>query len=125
MRKIKFIALLLICLLVMLLLTKKDVNINYTNSIDSKVLTVKLFLDGKQIENKEIAYSYFYPSKSSKINASLGYHNIKIQCDELNLEKNIKVFSLYKNYIDFEFNGNAEDGFNIIARDSWFALAYE
>jgi hypothetical protein len=125
MRKIKFITLFLICLLVVLLVIKKDVKINYSNSIESKVLTVKLFLDGKAIENKEVVYSHFWPSESSYLKVGLGYHEVKIKCDELGLEKSVKVFSLYKNYIDFEFVGNTKDGFNIIARDSWFMLVYE
>jgi hypothetical protein len=103
----------------------KKINVIYQNSIETKVLNVKLFLDGKEIENNEIVYSYPFPKKSSRLSVNSGYHTIEIKCSELKIEKSVKVFTPFKNNIEFEFIGNAENGFDVIERNSWFDLVYE
>jgi hypothetical protein len=83
-------------------------------------------IDDKEIENAEVWYSPFSPCKTSNLKRYLGFHNVKIKCKQLGIEKNIKVFTLLKNYINFEFIGNREEGYEIIERDSWFNnLVYE
>ena len=123
--KKKIILSLLVGVSAILVLTPKKINVFYLNSIETKVLKITLFLDGNEIEKNEIVYSYLFPQKASGLYVNLGYHDIKIKCDELKIEKSVKVFALFRNNIEFEFTGNDEDGFNVIERDSWFDLVYE
>jgi hypothetical protein len=106
-------------------LIPKNILVTYQNSIETKVLNIELFLDGKKIENKEVVYSYRFPKESSLLNSGFGFHTIKVKCNDLKLEKSVKVFTLFKNNVEFEFIRTIENGFDVIARDSWFTLVYE
>ena len=127
MKKIKLIEFLLFFIVILIVLfSKKDIYVSYQSSIQDKVLSIKLLIDDKEIENAEVWHSPFFPCKTSNFKRYLGFHNVKIKCKQLGIEKNIRVFTLYKNYINFEFIGNTEEGYEIIERDSWFNnLAYE
>ena len=125
MNKPKIISFLLIAGLLIYLLIPKTIAVIYQNSIETKVLNVELFLDNKKIENKEVVYSFMLTTQTSWLDVGLGYHTIKIKCDELKVEKNVKVFTLFRNYVDFEFIGDAKSGFDVIERDSWSPLSYE
>lgn len=125
MTKKKIILLIFVCAFAILVIIPKKVNVIYQNSIKTKILNTTLFLDGKEVEKNEVAYSYPFPCKTCRLSVSSGYHIIKIKCDELSIEKSVKVFTLFKNNVEFEFTGNPEDGFDVIERDSWFDLVYE
>lgn len=125
MKKSKIVILLIVFSFLVLAFIPKKINVIYQNSIQTKVLNVELFLDDTELESKELVYSYFMPLKSSRLNVNSGYHIFKIKCDELKIEKSVKVFTFLQNYIEFEFVGNQEGGFKIIARDSWLPLVYE
>jgi hypothetical protein len=125
MKKIKTFTFLLVVILAIYLLIPKKIYVFYQNSIETKVLNIELFLDGKKIENKEVVYSYMFPKESSLLNSGFGFHTIKVKCNDLKLEKSVKVFTLFKNNVEFEFIGTIENGFDVIARDSWFSLVYE
>lgn len=125
MKKSKIIILLVICSFLVFAFIPKKINVIYQNSIQTKVLNVELFLDDEKIEDNEVVYSYFTPLKSSRLNVNSGYHIVKITCDDLEIEKSVKILTFFQNYIEFEFVGHKEEGFKVITRDSWFPLVYE
>lgn len=125
MKRKKLILVLIIAIVCVLTFTPKRNIVIYKNSIKTKVINVELFVDDEKIENREVAYSFQSPRETKKIWNSFGNHNVKIKCKELNIEKTVEIFSLFKTNVEFEFIGNAENGFEIIERHSWRALVYE
>jgi hypothetical protein len=125
MKKGKIISFILVVSLVVFLIIPKKILVIYQNSMENKFLNIELLLDGKKIENKEIAYSFAFPNESTLLKTNIGFHTILIKSKELKIEKSVKVFTLFKNNIEFEFIGNEENGFDVIERDSWFTLVLE
>ena len=125
MTKGKIISFILVVTLVIFLIIPKKILVIYHNSMENKFVNVELLLDGKKMENKEVAYSFPFPNESTLLKTNIGYHTIAIKCKELKVEKSVQVFTLFNNNIEFEFIGNAENGFDVIARDSWFTLVLE
>ena len=125
MTKGKIISFLIVAVLAIFLSIPKKILVIYKNSIETKVLNVELFLDGKKMENKEVAYSFAFHNESILLNTNIGYHTITIKCKKLKIEKSLKVFTLFKNNVEFEFIGNEENGFDVIERVSWFSLVLE
>ncbi len=125
MKRKKLILILSIIIVCVLIFTPKRVVVIYQNSIETKVLNVELTIDGKKIENREVAYSYQFPRETKNLWIGVGNHIVKIKCGELNVEKSVKFFTLFKNNVEFEFTGNTESGFQVIERHSWLPLVYE
>ena len=55
----------------------------------------------------------------------IGFRKIIIESEDLNISKEIEVFSLYRNYIDVEFSKGFNGDTTLIVRKSWSRLAYE
>jgi hypothetical protein len=125
MKRRKLILILLIIIVCVLIFTPKRAVVIYQNSIETKVINVELFVDEEKIENREVAYSYLFPRETKNLWVRFGSHVVKIKCKELNIEKSVEIFSLFKTNLEFEFVGNADSGFEIIERHSWRDLVYE
>ncbi|HKL14941.1 MAG TPA: hypothetical protein VJ915_04860 [Balneolaceae bacterium] len=85
---------------------------------------VKIVVNGNDPVHTKIGKSMlpwaFYDFKTP-----IGFRKIIIESEDLNISKEIEVFSLYRNYIDVEFSKGFNGDTTLIVRKSWSRLAYE
>lgn len=107
-----------------LFIVNKEINVAITNSADPKGVHVSLTVEGYTPADVEIEYSML-PINVYSFYTKLGFKKIAVRCDDLKIHKEIEVFVLYKNNIDFEFTKDIEGNYVLLDRNSWFSLAYE
>jgi hypothetical protein len=121
--KISIISIILVFVISLLVFDRK-INIAINNTTDKEVIKVKLDVEKNKPMNTEIGYSMF-PMNSYDFEGKLGFQTIHINCPDLGLSKQIRIFTLYKNDVHFEFTTDTDGKYILIDRNSWFGLMYQ
>lgn len=125
MKWIKFFLLgLIITFIISLVVVDRKINIAVTNSTNKDIIQVAMNVERNKPMKTKIGYSMF-PMNFYNFDAKLGFQRILVNCTDLNISKEIKVFTLYKNNVDIEFTTDLDDKYIMIYRNSWFRLTFE
>lgn len=121
--KILFITLIGLFIISLFVVDKK-LDISVTNTTDKDSITVSLNINEKKPIKTKIGYSMF-PKNFYNLESNFGFQRIRIDCSDLKISKEIKVFTVYNNHLDFEFTTDLDNNYILIDRKSWFKLTYE
>jgi hypothetical protein len=128
MKWIKFLLIAMILVFtISVILVDRKINIAVTNTTDKeiiKVSKVSLNVEKNKPMKADIGYSMF-PMNFYNFNAKLGFQKILVNCPDLKISQEFKIFTIYKNNVDFEFTKDTDDNYILIDRNSWFRLTYE
>ncbi len=121
--KIILIAIIAIFIISLIVVDRK-LNIAVTNTSDKEVIQVSLNVENNKPKKINTGYSMF-PINFYDFDAKLGFQKILVNCPDLHITKEIKIFTLYRNNVDIEFTKGMDDKYILIDRNSWFRLTYE
>ncbi len=125
MNKIKIIiAFLVIIFIFSVIYSKRNVFVTFTNNTDRENIKVSLYFEDSLAYKTNLKNNLFI-SDYFNIYSSMGLKKVKIICEEFNLEKEIRILSIFNNYIDFDISSDYDNSNIIIIRKSWFPLKYE
>lgn len=120
----KVLASFVILFLFSLLITDRYISISLSNMAYDGLHDVTIVVDDNEPIHTKIGKSMlpwaFYDFKTP-----IGFRKIIIESDDFDISKEIKIFSLYRNYIDVEFSRGFDGDTTLIVRKSWSRLAYE
>ncbi|MGE0090629.1 MAG: hypothetical protein AB7S50_14245 [Bacteroidales bacterium] len=109
---------------VSLILVDRKINIAITNTTDNDTIRVYLNIERNKTVEASIVNS-IHPKFSQDFEAKCGFQKITVKCPELGISKDITIFNIYKNNIEFEFTKDVNDNHILVIRNSWFELNYE
>ncbi len=125
MNKIKIVLFFVLILFIFsVIFSERSVFITFTNNTYKKNIEVSLYFEDTLAYKTNLKNNLFI-SDNVDLYSSLGFKKVKVICEELHLEKEIKIFSIYNNYIDFDFSPNFDNSNIIIVRNSWSPLIFE
>ena len=109
---------------VSLVLVDRKINIAITNTTDNDTIRVYLNIERNKTVEANIVNS-IHPKFTQDFEAKRRFQKITVKCPELGISKDITIFNIYKNNIEFEFTKDANDNHILLIRNSWFELNYE
>lgn len=114
----------LVILIGSLIIVNKEIYITLSNSSNIDTITFRLNVNENEPIIAKIVRSTL-PNREFGFDARLGIQKINVNCIELGINKEIEVFTLFKNYIDIEIVNDLNDENVILSRKSWFKLKFE
>lgn len=121
---LKILAGIVIIFLFSLLITDRYVSISLSNRAYEGLHDVTIVVDNNEpvytkIGKSVLPWAFYY------FKTPIGFRKIVIESDDFDIRREIKVFSLYRNYLDVEFSRSFEGDTTLIVRKSWSRLVYE
>jgi hypothetical protein len=125
MNKIKIIIVFLVIIFIFsVIYSERNVFVTFTNNTDRENIKVSLYFEDSLAYKTNLKNNLFI-SDYFNTYSSMGLKKVKIICEEFNLEKEIRILSIFNNYIDFDISSDYDNSNIIIIRKSWFPLKYE
>jgi hypothetical protein len=119
----KVLAVLFITFLLSLILTDRYVSITLSNLVFDGLHDVTITVDHNEQVYTKIGKSML-PWGDYHFKTPIGFQNIIIESNDFDIRREIKIFSLYRNYLDVEFSRDSENEITVIVRKSWCRLLY-
>jgi hypothetical protein len=114
----------IVALFFALIFANKNINIAMTNSTDMDSISVSLKINNDEPIETKIGNSML-PMYDSNFAVKIGIQNLHVTCDELGIKKQIRVFTIFKTNMHFEFTTDLNNEYVILVTSSWFKLWYE